>query len=398
MLCAAERKPIGAWLLGLLATRMALSSPQLGATGDGDVESWGTSGEVLLPCLRPVAEGDTASLSDEVESVFGTAQEAVVPFMWVFPVFEWDDGAVSEADEADEDEFTLQEQDISRMLPPANPGGRESELEVNAVLQQALLAELRPLSPASPRTSPRFPQIGIAPMSPTRVSDRGPASSLRTGASPRFPQIGIAPMSPTRASDRGPVWRTLSQTLASPPGHSPRTLVSMVVAAPASSAQQALTTPSTTSVGLVPEQVPRQLPSDDFASDVDDDGDDGNASLGDTARTSSVYALHDSGGSHTVFSDSLQLDFDQLIALGRAPTRHRLSDDEARALPRVRFEARDMQSCSICLEVFRHGMLLTGLLCGHVFHVDCLAQWVQQSSSCPNCRQDIEPLSRPPQR
>jgi len=119
-------------------------------------------------------------------------------------------------------------------------------------------------------------------------------------------------------------------------------------------------------------------------------------SFDDTARTSSVYALNDSGGSRSAFSDSLQLDFNQLIALGRSPTRQRLSDEEARELPRVRFEAPEMQSCSICLEAFRHGMLLTGLSCGHVFHVDCLAQWVQRSVQCPNCRQTVEPSTRIP--
>lgn len=376
---------------------MAYSSPPSGVVGDRYAESIGASGDVSLvvgasygnslsPPPRPLAEGDADSVSGEVESVFGTAQEGVVPFLWVFPVFEWDDGAVSEADEGDEEEFTLQEQDISRLLPPAYPGGQESELEVNAVLEQALLEDGVSGQPLSP-----------TPSAPWAASSSTP-TPVRMGASPRPPSIGITPMSPARASNRGQVWRTLNHTLASPPGLSPRTLVSTVIAAPASSAQQALTTPGTTSVGdprsPVSEQVLRHLRSDSSALDVDDGG----ASLGDTARTSSVYALNDSGGSHTVFSDSLQLDFDQLIALGRAPTRHRLSDDEACALPRVRFEAPEMQSCSICLEVFRHGMLLTGLLCGHVFHVDCLAQWVQRSSSCPNCRQNIEPGTRLQQR
>lgn len=371
---------------------MAFSSSRIGDGGASITESVGGSGEVTLPYLGPLAE--LASLSGEVESILGTAQEGLAPFTWVFPVFEWDDGAVSEADE-DEEELTLQEQDISRLLPPADPGGRESELEVNAVLEQALLDDSGPGRPLSPPSTPADRWRSASPVPSITTS-----AHARSGASPRPLSIGITPMSPTRASNRGPVWRTLSSfgALASPPGHSPRTMVSTVVAAPPSSAQQALTTPGATIVGPLSEQVlrPTLLPREDSASDVED-GDAGN-SLGDTARTSSVYALHDSGGSHTVFSDSLQLDFDQLIALGRAPTRQRLSDDEARALPRVRFEAPDMQSCSICLEVFRHGMLLTGLLCGHVFHVDCLAQWVQRSSSCPNCRQDIEPCTRPPQR
>ena len=80
-----------------------------------------------------------------------------------------------------------------------------------------------------------------------------------------------------------------------------------------------------------------------------------------TARTSSVYALNESDGSRAVFGGSLQPDLNQLLALGRAPTRQRLSEEEARALPRVRFEAPGMQNCSICLEPYVHGMLLSRL-------------------------------------
>merc|ERR1719401_1097049 len=84
-----------------------------------------------------------------------------------------------------------------------------------------------------------------------------------------------------------------------------------------------------------------------------------------------------------------------LYALGESEDRSsehaQLSSEEARGLPRVRFEAPERLSCSICLEFFRHGMLLTGLSCGHVFHVECLTQWVQRSAHCPNCRARVEP-------
>lgn len=109
--------------------------------------------------------------------------------------------------------------------------------------------------------------------------------------------------------------------------------------------------------------------------------------------TNSVYALNDSVGSPSGLSAHLGLDFSDLINVaGRTPVKEALlSDDQVRNLPRVCFEDPEMQTCSICLEAFRHGMLLTGLGCGHAFHVNCLAQWVQRSAQCPNCRTAIEP-------
>lgn len=113
--------------------------------------------------------------------------------------------------------------------------------------------------------------------------------------------------------------------------------------------------------------------------------------LSESGNTGSLFLLGDSSVVEANFDDSLHLDFGQLLSLGRSPAPLQLSGEEARSLPRVRFEALERQHCSICLEHFRHGMLLTGLSCAHVFHVDCLAQWVQRSAQCPNCRARVEP-------
>jgi len=126
------------------------------------------------------------------------------------------------------------------------------------------------------------------------------------------------------------------------------------------------------------------------------------SSLVDTTHTSSEdYFLNESDGSRAIVAaalgDSFRLDLNQLISLSVSAARRRLNDEEVRALPRVRFEAPELQSCSICLEHFRHGMLLSGLRCGHVFHVDCLAQWVQRAALCPNCRSVIQPVDYSPE-
>mmetsp|Transcript_35843 Transcript_35843/g.83679 ORF Transcript_35843/g.83679 Transcript_35843/m.83679 type:complete len:383 (+) Transcript_35843:28-1176(+) len=63
-----------------------------------------------------------------------------------------------------------------------------------------------------------------------------------------------------------------------------------------------------------------------------------------------------------------------------------LTEEEVYALPKVRFTAKDTQQCSICLEAFEEGELLTALPCGHFFHVECVAGWMQRATICPLCR------------
>jgi len=64
----------------------------------------------------------------------------------------------------------------------------------------------------------------------------------------------------------------------------------------------------------------------------------------------------------------------------------RLSEEEISSLPKVRFERAEEQCCSICLEPYKQGELLTQLPCQHFFHVDCIAGWMNQATNCPLCR------------
>nr|GMD60082.1 E3 ubiquitin-protein ligase At4g11680-like [Ipomoea batatas] len=55
----------------------------------------------------------------------------------------------------------------------------------------------------------------------------------------------------------------------------------------------------------------------------------------------------------------------------------RLSDDEDE----------DGECCSICLEGFMRGMVITKLPpCSHRFHNACIAQWLHKNPTCPICR------------
>ena len=54
-------------------------------------------------------------------------------------------------------------------------------------------------------------------------------------------------------------------------------------------------------------------------------------------------------------------------------------------------ETKIASSCSICLEHFSNGESLSTIgTCKHIFHHDCLDQWIQRSTSCPYCRRGIE--------
>lgn len=67
----------------------------------------------------------------------------------------------------------------------------------------------------------------------------------------------------------------------------------------------------------------------------------------------------------------------------------RLSDEEIRSLPQIRFESKDPQYCSICLEAFQCGQQLTVLpACSHRYHVNCVAGWMQRATQCPLCRRE----------
>jgi len=65
-----------------------------------------------------------------------------------------------------------------------------------------------------------------------------------------------------------------------------------------------------------------------------------------------------------------------------------LSEAEIGALPKLSFQSPEEQQCSICLEKFQGGELLTSLpRCQHFFHMECIARWFQSSQQCPLCRQ-----------
>ncbi len=48
--------------------------------------------------------------------------------------------------------------------------------------------------------------------------------------------------------------------------------------------------------------------------------------------------------------------------------------------------AEDGQDCPICLSVIAVDSVASRLSCGHVFHNECITQWIGKSPTCPLCR------------
>mmetsp|Transcript_34220 Transcript_34220/g.106243 ORF Transcript_34220/g.106243 Transcript_34220/m.106243 type:complete len:271 (-) Transcript_34220:246-1058(-) len=114
---------------------------------------------------------------------------------------------------------------------------------------------------------------------------------------------------------------------------------------------------------------------------------------GATVRTASTFGdnVFEGGSAMLALQGRVLLDVEELVSLSQAAERPCLSLSQVQTLPRVQFGAPEAQCCSICMENFRQGMLLIGMPCRHIFHIDCLTEWLQRSSQCPNCRAPIEP-------
>jgi hypothetical protein len=58
-------------------------------------------------------------------------------------------------------------------------------------------------------------------------------------------------------------------------------------------------------------------------------------------------------------------------------------------IPTRRCEASDQgKNCTICLEDFNLGEHIRSLTCNHIYHKDCIDDWLTRNNSCPVCRQE----------
>ena len=53
------------------------------------------------------------------------------------------------------------------------------------------------------------------------------------------------------------------------------------------------------------------------------------------------------------------------------------------------FEGVEGEMCTICLEEFIQQENVIILKCTHVFHEECINEWLEKKPSCPNCNQNV---------
>ena len=47
------------------------------------------------------------------------------------------------------------------------------------------------------------------------------------------------------------------------------------------------------------------------------------------------------------------------------------------------------KECSICLDQFKQNTSILKLNCNHIFHYDCINEWIFRKPECPECRRNI---------
>ena len=50
------------------------------------------------------------------------------------------------------------------------------------------------------------------------------------------------------------------------------------------------------------------------------------------------------------------------------------------------------RSCPICLNEMEVGTEVRSLPCNHLYHKDCVDEWLRVNASCPTCRFKIQPI------
>ena len=55
-----------------------------------------------------------------------------------------------------------------------------------------------------------------------------------------------------------------------------------------------------------------------------------------------------------------------------------------------KYDGRRETECAICLEEFKRNDIIKEFYkCKHIFHKDCLKNWLKRSNVCPLCKHDL---------
>ena len=87
----------------------------------------------------------------------------------------------------------------------------------------------------------------------------------------------------------------------------------------------------------------------------------------------------------------ITLTLNQISVLNQIDTTAIIAEEE-NTLERIVEKIKGGRCCNICLDDIRIGEQISNLRCDHIFHHECLSQWIRNNRylNCPNCRAPIE--------
>jgi len=74
---------------------------------------------------------------------------------------------------------------------------------------------------------------------------------------------------------------------------------------------------------------------------------------------------------------------------------HGLSEEQINSFPLSLFKSSqehidNPDTCTICLEDFKEGIEVRSMPCNHIFHKNCIDEWLHLRNSCPNCKREFQ--------
>ena len=63
-------------------------------------------------------------------------------------------------------------------------------------------------------------------------------------------------------------------------------------------------------------------------------------------------------------------------------------------IPKFKYKKRTGidEQCTVCLNNLKANENVRSLPCQHIFHCDCIDEWLMRKAACPVCREDIKNL------
>ncbi|KAJ7982223.1 RING/U-box superfamily protein [Quillaja saponaria] len=117
-----------------------------------------------------------------------------------------------------------------------------------------------------------------------------------------------------------------------------------------------------------------------FESDEDQEEAMDDENVGDSDEDNNV-GDYDSNNLEEFLRDAMLMEMDQLYESWLVPA----SKETIEGLEKVRIEG-SRGNCSICLEDFEDGFEAIRMPCSHIYHGDCIVNWLHKKNLCPLCR------------